>query len=229
LDERFFNDEIHGGLRLYGNPDLKSETSLSYELGLRATDRFPEWLPEARVSVYRSQVENLISFKYVTTVNLVPRFQYFNLRDTRIDGIELESRLRLGQVGVTLNAGFPRGIDTETGKRILDVGTNRVTADVTVPVTRLLPVGQLSARVRWNDAVRAQEVQEALLARPAFWVASLEASSVLAGVRAALAVRNIFDTYYLEPLSFIPEGGRTWALSLRREFSAPLGLGRKHS
>ncbi len=229
LDERFFNDEIHGGLRLYGNPDLKSETSLSYELGLRATDRFPEWLPEARVSVYRSQVENLISFKYVTTVNLVPRFQYFNLRDSRIDGIELESRLRLGQVGVTLNAGFPRGIDTETGKRILDVGTNRVTADVTVPVTRLLPVGQLSARVRWNDAVRAQEVQEALLARPAFWVASLEASSVLAGVRAALAVRNIFDTYYLEPLSFIPEGGRTWALSLRREFSVPLGLGRKHS
>ena len=229
LDERFFNDEIHGGLRLYGNPDLKSETSRSYELGLRATDRLGEWLPEGRVSVYRSKVEDLISFKYVTTVNLVPRFQYFNLHDTQIEGIEVQSRLRLGQVGVMLNAGFQRGIDHETGKRILDVGANRVTADVTVPVTRLLPLGQISGRLRWNDAVRAEEVQEALLARPAFWVASLEASSVLGGVRAALAVRNLFDTYYLEPLSFIPEGGRTWALSLRKEFSVPLGPGRKGS
>jgi outer membrane receptor for ferrienterochelin and colicins len=227
LDERYFNDEIHGGLRLYGNPDLKSESSLSYELGVRATDAFPDWLPEARVSVYRSEVDDLISFKYVTTVNLVPRFQYFNLKNTRIDGIEFQSRLRLGPVGVALNAGFPRGIDTETGKRILDVGTSRVTADVTVPATRLLPLGQISGRVRWNDGVRPQEVQEALLARPAFWVASLEASSVLGGVRAALAVRNVFNTFYMEPLSFIPEGGRTWALSLRRDFSVPFGLGRK--
>ena len=127
------------------------------------------------------------------------------------------------------NAGFPRGIDSETGKRILDVGTSRVTADVTVPIPGLLPLGQLSARARWNDAVKPEEVQQALLARPAFWAAALEASTVVAGVRAAVAVRNVFDTYYMEPLSFIPEGGRTWSLSLRREFSVPLGFGRKGS
>ncbi len=229
LDERYYNDDIHGGLRLYGNPDLKPETSLSYELGLRATDGVGEWLPEARVSVYRSEVEDLISFRYVTTVNLVPRFQYFNLRNARIDGLELQSRLRLGPVGVGLNAAFPRGIDTETGKRILDVGTSRVTMDVTLPAGRLLPMGQLSARLRWSDAVPAQEVQEALLARDASWVASAEASSVVGGVRVVLAVRNLFDTFYYEPLSFIPEPGRTFALSLRKDFSAPLRFGRSGS
>jgi outer membrane receptor protein involved in Fe transport len=229
LDERYYNEEIHGGMRLYGNPDLEPETSRSYEAGVRASDRLAEWLPEARVSFYRSRVENLISFKYVTTINLVPRFQYFNLRDTRIDGVELQSRLRLGALGVALNAGFPRGIDTETGQRILDVGTGRVTVDLTVPAARLLPMGQISARLRWNDAVQPQKVQDQLLARPAFWVASVEASSVVVGVRTVFAVRNLFNTYYLEPLSFIPEGGRTFALSLRKEFSVPLGLGRKGS
>ena len=229
LDERYYNDEIHGGMRLYGNPDLKPETSRSYEAGVRASDRLAEWLPEARVSVYRSEVENLISFKYVTTINLVPRFQYFNLRDTRIDGVELQSRLRLGGVGVAVNAGFPRGIDNGTGQRVLDVGTGRVTVDLTVPAARLLPMGQIAARLRWSDAVQPQKVQDQLLARPSFWVASVEASSVVGGVRTVFAVRNVFNTYYLEPLSFIPEGGRTYALSLRKEFSIPLGLGRKGS
>jgi outer membrane receptor protein involved in Fe transport len=229
LDERYYNDEIHGGMRLYGNPDLKPETSRSYEAGVRASERIARWLPEARVSIYRSEVENLISFKYVTTINLVPRFQYFNLRDTRIEGVELQSRMRLGAVGVALNAGFPRGVDTETGQRILDVGTARVTVDLTVPAARLLPMGQISARLRWSDAVQPQKVQDELLARSSSWVASVEASSVVGGVRTVLAVRNVFNTYYLEPLSFIPEGGRTYALSLRKEFSVPLGLGRKGS
>jgi len=229
LDERYYNDEIHGGMRLYGNPNLRPESSTSYEAGMRATDRLGEWLPEARVSLYRSEVENLISFKYVTTVNLVPRFQYFNLRNARIEGVEFQSQMRLGRAGVVLNAGFPRGIDTETGKRILDVGTGRVTMDVTVPAARLLPMGQIAARLRWNEAVPAQKVQDQLLARPAFWVASVEVSSVLSGVRTVFAVRNLFNTYYLEPLSFIPEAGRTYALSLRKEFSVPLGLGRKGS
>ena len=229
LDERYYNDEIHGGMRLFGNPNLNPESSTSYEAGMRATDRIGDWLPEARVSFYRSEVEDLISFKYVTTINLVPRFQYYNLRNARIDGAEFQARLRLGQVGVALNAGFPRGIDTETGKRILDVGTGRVTMDVTVPAPRLLPLGQVSARLRWNDAVQPQVVQDELLSRPAFWVASAEVSSMLGGVRTVFAVRNIFNTYYLEPLSFIPEAGRTYALSLRRDFSVPLGLGRKGS
>jgi len=159
----------------------------------------------------------------------VPRFQYYNLNNARIDGVEFQSRMRLGRVGFALNAGFPRGIDTQTGNHILDVGPPRVTADFTVPTGRLLPMGQLAARVRWTDAVEPEKAQDVLLARQAVWVASFEVSSVLAGVRTVLAVRNLFDQFYYEPLSFIPESGRTFALSLRKDFSIPLGLGRKGS
>ena len=50
---------------------------------------------------------------------------------------------------------------------------------------------------------------------------------MVGGVRAVLSVRNLFDTYYFEPLTFIPEPGRTFALALRRDFDLPLGAGRK--
>ena len=227
LDERYFNDDIHGGLRLYGNPALVPESSELYEIGMRATDEAAPWLSNFRISAYRSDVRDLISFRYVTTVNLVPRFQYMNLTRARIDGIELQTLLRLpAGVGLGLNAGFPRGVDAVTGERILDVGASRVTADVIAPVTRLLPYGQVALRLRWNNAVPEQIVQQQLLARSASWVASFEASTVVGGVRAVFAVRNLLDTYYFEPLSFIPEPGRTYAVSLRRDFNFPLGAGR---
>ena len=227
LDECFYNDDIHGGLRLFGNPDLVPERSESYEVGVRATEGAAPWLTDLRVSAYRSNVRDLISFRYVTTVNLVPRFQYFNLQQARIDGLELQTRLKLGAAVAALNAGFPRGVDTQTGERILDVGTSRVTADLMLPLTRVMPLGQLALRARWNDAVPEQFQQRQLLARPASWVASAEASTVVGGVRAVLSVRNLFDTYYFEPLTFIPEPGRTFALALRRDFDLPLGAGRK--
>jgi len=203
------------------------ETSRSYEVGLRSTERAGEWLPEARVSVYRNDVQDLISFKYVTTVNLVPRFQYVNVEDARIQGIEGMARIRIRQVGLALNAGFPSGINTHTGEHLLDIGVGRVTADLMVPVPRLLPMGQVSARLRWNDAVQAMDPQLQLLTRPPSWVASIEAAAVTGSLRTVFAVRNVFNAYYFEPLSFIPEPGRTYSLAVRGNFNVPLGLGRK--
>ena len=38
------------------------------------------------------------------------------------------------------------------------------------------------------------------------------------GVYTVVAVRNLWNHFYYEPQSFIPEAGRTFAVSLRREF-----------
>jgi len=59
------------------------------------------------------------------------------------------------------------------------------------------------------------------LARPSFWTASTELSCVAWGTRIALAVTNLTNTRYREPLSFIPEPGRTVLLSMRREMALP--------
>src|SRR2546426_5179716 len=55
-------------------------------------------------------------------------------------------------------------------------------------VPRLWPQGTLAARLRVNGAVRDVDTT---LARPGFSTVELEASSVIGGVRAVLAIRKI--------------------------------------
>jgi outer membrane cobalamin receptor len=219
LDERYYNSNIHGGLRLFGNPDLVSERSLSYELGLRAGGDLPSWLRGARISAYRSEVDDLISYRYVGALYLVPRFQYFNVHRARLEGIEATAQLRLGSIQVEASGGYPKGTDVATGRRLEDVGAPRAALEIVCPMTRLLPYGSVSTRVRWSDAVTG--VSETLR-RPAFSTTSVEMSFVTLGVYTVFAVRNLWNHYYYEPQSFIPESGRTFAISLRREFRTGL-------
>jgi len=215
LDERYYNSTIHGGLRLFGNPDLESERSLSYELGLRTAGELPEWLRGARLSVYRSNVDDLISFRYIGSLYLVPRFQYFNVQRARLEGIEATAQMRLGTIQVDVSGGVPTGKDLDTGKRLEDVGTARAALEIVCPLRRLLPSGAVSTRVRWSDALTDVS---APLRRPAFSTTAVEASFVTGRVYTVVAVRNLWNHFYYEPQSFIPEAGRTFAISLRREF-----------
>ena len=58
--------------------------------------------------------------------------------------------------------------------------------------------------------------------RDRFTTLSLEASSVFHRTRVSVAVRNVTDASYREPMSFIPEAGRTVTLSVRHDFELPL-------
>jgi hemoglobin/transferrin/lactoferrin receptor protein len=215
LDERYYNSNIHGGLRLFGNPDLQSERSRSIELGLRAAGELPEWLRGARISAYRSDVDDLITFRYIGMVYLVPRFQYFNVQRARLEGVEATAQLRLGTIRVDASAGVPTGRDLDTGRRLEDVGGTRAALEIVCPMTRLLPYGAVSTRFRWHDALTGVSPT---LERPAFSTTSIEISCVAGGVYTVAAVRNLWNHYYYEPQSFIPEPGRTFAISFRREF-----------
>jgi hemoglobin/transferrin/lactoferrin receptor protein len=215
LDERYYNSNIHGGMRLFGNPDLVSERSRSFEVGLRAAGELPEWLRGARISAYRSDVDDLITFRYVGMLYLVPRFQYFNVQRARLEGIEATAQLRLGTILVEASGSVPTGRDRTTGDRLEDVGTARASLEIVCPMTRLFPYGAISTRVRWSDALSGVSEQ---LRRPAFSTTSIEASFVAHGVYTVVAVRNLWDHFYYEPQSFIPEPGRTFAVSVRREF-----------
>ena len=218
LEERYFNNDIHGGMRLFGNPDLRAEHSRTGELGLRVT-LAGRALEALRVTAYRSRVQDLITLRYIGQLYLVPRFQYTNVDQARLEGLEFEAAGHAGPVRLTAGAAFPRGYDLATGDRLTDIGAARTTLDARVGAGRWLPSGQLALRVRWTDAT-PNESQE--LAQPAFWTASAEASCVVRETRVALSVRNLTNTQYREPMSFIDEPGRSVMLSVRREFLWPL-------
>lgn len=224
LEERYYHDEIHGGMTVYGNPDLVSERSVSTEAGLRV--RGVGALHEGRVSAYRSDVEDLISIQYFDMLYGRPRFEYRNVREARLEGIESAIQFHFGAAGLGLHASAPRAINRETGERLIDAGAARGTVDLTLPLPRWVPGGALSLRWRWNDAVRTADTT---IARPAFSTTALEVSAVLSGFRTVLAVRNLWNHSYREPLSFIPEPGRTLVISIRRDLAFALPFLRKDS
>uniref|UniRef100_A0A832I049 TonB-dependent receptor n=1 Tax=Eiseniibacteriota bacterium TaxID=2212470 RepID=A0A832I049_UNCEI len=214
LEERYYHDEIHAGMTVFGNEDLVAERSVSAEIGVRASQLGP--LHNGRLSVYRSNVEDMITIQYLDMLYGRPRFQYRNVKEARIEGLEAAVQMRLGAVQLGLNATAPRAVDRSTGKRLTDAGTARATVDLTVPVSRVVPNGLLSFRVRWNDAVVSDDTT---LARPAFSTTAVELTTMFSGMRATFAVRNLFNHAYREPLSFIDEAGRVYALSVRRDFN----------
>jgi outer membrane receptor protein involved in Fe transport len=218
LEERYFNDEIHGGLRLFGNPDLLAERTGTVEVGVRTAEMAGGRILGTRVSAYRSRVDELITLKYLGQLYLVPRFQYTNVHNAVLDGIEMQVDGAVGFLRASANAAFPRGRDLATGAVIPDLGAARATIDLRAPVARVLPYGALALRVRWTDASAKDDVN---LARAAFWTAAAELSCVAWGTRIALAVKNLTNTRYREPLSFIPEPGRAVLLSMRREMALP--------
>ena len=224
LDERFYDGNVHGGLRLFGNPELESEHGRSYELGVRATGDAHPWLRSARISAYRSDVRDLISFRYIGQLYLIPRFQYFNVRDARIEGLEATVQLRAAGFELGLNGSLPRSEDRATGKPLDDAGATRASIELSAPVRRVLPNGGVGVRGRWIDAVK--DVSEALRT-PAFWTTSVQADCVIGGVRAVLAINNLWNNAYREPMSFIAEPGRTYAFSLYRDFSMPLSFSKE--
>lgn len=217
LEERYYHDEIHGGMTVFGNPDLRRETSVSGEAGLRVRDL--GWLAEGRLSAYRSAVEDLISIRYFDMLYGRPRFEYRNIEDARLEGLESALQLRIGAAGLQLHGSLPRAIDRRTGERLVDAGAARATLDLALPLLpRWIPAGQVALRWRWNDAVTSRDTT---IARPAFSTTAVEVSTVLSGFRTVLALRNLLDHSYREPLSFIPEPGRTLAISIRRDLALP--------
>lgn len=218
LDERYYNGFIHGGLYLFGNADLAPEKSWSNEVGVRLRDLWGGRLQFARVSYYRSDVDDLITFRYVDQLFLVPRFQYVNVRRARLSGLEVTSNLHVLGTGLSINGSIPDGEDLDTGEPIPTVGPPRVFFEFDWPMDFVSHAVDFRTRFRWSDAWEDTEDE---LTRPAFWTTSVELGVRLANVRAAVTVRNLFDHAYAEPLSSIPEAGRTFGLTLRYETDLP--------
>jgi hypothetical protein len=74
--------------------------------------------------------------------------------------------------------------------------------------------------------VQEGEAETTLLRRPAAVILSAEAGVTFHGSRATFAVQNLSNHSYMEPMSFLTEAGRTYALSIRRDLDLPLSAHR---
>ena len=115
LDVPLFN------FRAIPNPDLKSESSDGFDLGLR----WHGLTSSARVSVFHTRYEDFIESKVRLGTDPVSGrvlFQSQNLDETRIEGIEAGWSIRGDAFGFDGSAYYARGVNTETDEYLNSVG-----------------------------------------------------------------------------------------------------------
>ena len=79
-----------------------------------------------------------------------------------------------------------------------------------------------------NSRLRTAVTDLASTARPSFWTGAVELAGTWWGTRVTAAVRNLANTTYYEPMSFIAEPGRQFTVAIRRDLTLPaLGIQRK--
>ena len=90
LNEEYRLSSCKGACWIVGNPDLKPETSVSYELGVNYQEE--NWMVEA--TVYRNDVDNLIQADPDREAD-GGTYTYQNVDKVRINGVELGGRIAL--------------------------------------------------------------------------------------------------------------------------------------
>jgi hemoglobin/transferrin/lactoferrin receptor protein len=115
LDLPFFN------YRAIPNPDLKSESSDGFDLGLRWNGA----RSALRLSVFHTRYADFIESKVRLGEDPVSGrilFQSQNLDETRIEGIEAGWQFRWGAFGLDGSAYYARGINKENNEHLNSVG-----------------------------------------------------------------------------------------------------------
>ncbi|HSM17895.1 MAG TPA: TonB-dependent receptor, partial [Gemmatimonadales bacterium] len=226
LVERFFSGPTPEGAAFQTrNPDLKAETSLNIDVGLRYQDR--------RFSlegfVFRNEIRNGIRIAPTAdTVNMLPVFQNVNVDKLRFTGVELSASAQL-----------------PTGLSVHGAYTHLSSKDVVNPLN---PVGEtfsnnLAGRIRYTESENRFWVEYEIRYNgdrkdivlgtnpigdvlPAFTVHSARAGATLfrqgqVTQRIGVTLANFTNTLYAESTNasfFRPEPGRYLLVTLDTSF-----------
>ncbi|MBT8103316.1 MAG: TonB-dependent hemoglobin/transferrin/lactoferrin family receptor [Gammaproteobacteria bacterium] len=222
LDLPFF------GYRAIPNPDLRSESSDGFDIGLR-------WhgvRASARLSVFRTKYDNFIESKINLGLDPVSGFTLFqsqNIAETRIEGAEAGWTSRFGEnesFGVDGSAYYARGDNKDNGQALNSVGPAQ--AVVGFSWYSANEARQLRLKGTFTDAYDRRDESSGEVFKPAghavFDLYLTQALGTRAVVRAGL--HNLTDRTYwnwsdvrsLSPgdpiLPYLAQAGRSASLSL---------------
>jgi len=131
LSPDWITGSCRGACEIVGNPDLKPETSESFELGLYYSGE-EGWLEgvQASITTFQNDVDDRISISRTANVNQAqsypnyvglnadgePIFRYYNVNKARIRGVETELKFPIAEDWkVTLNYTYNDGRDISNG------------------------------------------------------------------------------------------------------------------
>ncbi|ENT7481885.1 catecholate siderophore receptor CirA, partial [Escherichia coli] len=136
LSPDWTSNSCRGACKIVGSPDLKPETSESWELGLYYMGE-EGWLEgvESSVTVFRNDVKDRISISRTSDVNAAPGYQnfvgfetgangrripvfsYYNVNKARIQGVETELKIPFNdEWKLSINYTYNDGRDVSNGE-----------------------------------------------------------------------------------------------------------------
>jgi len=181
--------------RFFPNPDLKAEVAHNLEGGIgidKANLLLPDDQFRAKLGVFRNRVDNYI--EQVFEMFPIPGgYQYRNVAEATIEGVELEASYDAGFAFGTLSGQVMRGIDESTGDELSSVPPNRIVGILGFrALDRRLEVGTKITAVAGKDTAD----MFGLVGEPYQIVDVFASWQFSEDARADLMLSNIFDTYY---------------------------------
>ena len=153
---KYFNYEMGSHVTVLANPDLKPEESDSFEIGLRANTDYTSM----ELTAFYNQYTNFIQENCVGTEPCSESggtFQYQNLSDATIKGVEFKSNVLLDQLlgapeGLQLNMAIAwaegRGDITQGDKTYQNEPLNSI-----APLTGVLGLGYNAPSGKWGSEI----------------------------------------------------------------------------
>lgn len=216
LIEGFHPPPVSSGT-FFPNPDLKPEVAHTIEGGVNF--RFNELLMPGdrlrlKASVFRNDVADYIDQVFVL-FPIPGGYQYQNIAEARLEGIEIEGNYDTGRIFGGLSASVIDGEDRKTGEELQKVPPNRMSATLGFRAfdNTLTAGGRLTL-------VDEKENAEALgFIGDAYETFDLFAAwTISQNVTANLALNNIFDRDYTQYLNADPSPGFNAKASLTVRF-----------
>lgn len=186
---------VTAGYQVLGNPNLRPESSHSWNLGLEY-QIFNDLI--GRVHLYRNDLHNLIEAERIgESAAGGSKFEYQNISRAFTEGVDVEAVIGgIGGFTSTIGYAYLRGADKETGLALL----NRSTHSGTLKLAYLhANTGfQIDLRGRyaspWGFFDDGDKVLEPEERAPSYWVWNVRTSKTLFKMfKASIGCNNIFD------------------------------------
>lgn len=227
------------------NPTLRPEVAHNVEGGvnlkygdlLRPGDAF-----RAKLNVFQNEVDNFINISAVGPTYFVPAipgipasicaripgrfpcvipvqsFQYRNIAQAELSGVELEGAYDWGRGFVTLAATHTEGRDKATRQTLLTVPPDRISA--TLGLRFLDDSLTVGSRLTFVDSRRDVPAGATVLATKAYGLVDVFASyRVNDRIRADFILQNAFDKRYTQYLNLLQSPGLTAKAALSIKFA----------
>ncbi|WP_062265621.1 TonB-dependent hemoglobin/transferrin/lactoferrin family receptor [Endozoicomonas arenosclerae] len=150
----YFEEKVPGIVHVKPNPELKPEKSDSIEVGLRANGS----LGSAELTFFYNQYDNFIEQVYLGKSNTYPVagiYQYQNLDDTKIKGVEFKGNLWLDEAfGAPVGTSLKTAIAWSKGRGTLTDANGNLLEDEPLnsiaPLTAVIGLGYDAPSENWG-------------------------------------------------------------------------------